>query len=359
MLLSKSLWVLATFGFLVLCGCLKKKEDSATLNSEALLGLTFKGVSFSPHDGQSVSAALVDQETQTVVTTSEVTVADGLFDIEWTELITPGKTYYIDYYADLNANGSCDSPPTDHTWRVALRNYTAEKTLEDSHNLNFFDVCPSFTETTKAEVTGTEVTVTGALQVAAAVQNEDNLTAGESVPLATVFLEGFPRSETQSDADGNFALKLQIPAGSLTESSYEIVMWHTSFQTGDNILTWDEDALRIGARQAIAIDSSSPNTVSAGTVGLSYTSRARVTVKDKATGTGVDGCWLKFPKYGAQLWFQNKTGGVFEIDYLPEGTYEMTLLCTGYQEKSTSITVSAVTEKGQLEDLGDIEIEAE
>jgi hypothetical protein len=49
-------------------------------------------------------------------------------------------SYYVDFFADHNGNGSYDAPNTDHAWRLELNNVTGDTTLNFSHNTNFTDI---------------------------------------------------------------------------------------------------------------------------------------------------------------------------------------------------------------------------
>ncbi|MGM0621947.1 MAG: T9SS type A sorting domain-containing protein, partial [Bacteroidota bacterium] len=71
------------------------------------------------------------------ITVNQVTEAD--FDIKSNSLLK-GNSYNIDFFADLNLNGSYDIPPLDHAWRLTLDNVEGDTTLFFSHNLDFTDI---------------------------------------------------------------------------------------------------------------------------------------------------------------------------------------------------------------------------
>ncbi|MBE0539129.1 MAG: T9SS type A sorting domain-containing protein [Ignavibacterium sp.] len=50
------------------------------------------------------------------------------------------KDYNIDFYADLNGNGSYNAPPADHAWRMMFNSSTGDVTSDFSHNANFVDI---------------------------------------------------------------------------------------------------------------------------------------------------------------------------------------------------------------------------
>ncbi|RME02158.1 MAG: hypothetical protein D6814_00130, partial [Calditrichaeota bacterium] len=49
-----------------------------------------------------------------------------------------GRTYWVDFYADLNQNGLYDSPPSDHTWREEFTS-EGDTQVDFTHNTNFTD----------------------------------------------------------------------------------------------------------------------------------------------------------------------------------------------------------------------------
>jgi len=106
--------------------------------------LSFSGSGFGPHEGQTLSMALVRTDTEAVVARDSATVTGGAFSFAWSGLLLDGVGYRLDYYADLNGNGQCDPPSNDHAWRVDLGTVTADVAEQVAHNTNFTDVCASF-----------------------------------------------------------------------------------------------------------------------------------------------------------------------------------------------------------------------
>ncbi len=51
-----------------------------------------------------------------------------------------GRDYTVDYYADLNRNGTYNPPPTDHAWRTTFSNATGDTALSFVHNTSFTDI---------------------------------------------------------------------------------------------------------------------------------------------------------------------------------------------------------------------------
>jgi hypothetical protein len=105
--------------------------------------LTFTGSSFSPHNGQMLKAALLAAD-NSIVARGTTTVANGAFSIVWTKPLVNAQAYKMRFYADVNANGACDAPPTDHVWEISLGTATADMTHDFPHDTNTTNVCASF-----------------------------------------------------------------------------------------------------------------------------------------------------------------------------------------------------------------------
>ena len=50
------------------------------------------------------------------------------------------KDYNIDFYADLNGNGSYNAPPADHAWRLTINSAAGDFVSNFSHNASFVDI---------------------------------------------------------------------------------------------------------------------------------------------------------------------------------------------------------------------------
>ena len=111
----------------------------------ATFDLAFSGTGFTPHNGQMLHVAVLDAATDAhVVTDQSQTVSGGTFSFNFPGVLEQGHNYHVDYYADFNGNGSCDSPPTDHVWRAEVSDVQDNVNLQVTHNTNFTDVCSSF-----------------------------------------------------------------------------------------------------------------------------------------------------------------------------------------------------------------------
>lgn len=93
-----------------------------------------------PHLGQKFETRMVDKASG--VEASRRTLAaipSPSFSVMF-DNIESGKSYWVDFYADFNGNGSYDAPPTDHAWRLEANNVTGELILNFVHNTNFTDI---------------------------------------------------------------------------------------------------------------------------------------------------------------------------------------------------------------------------
>jgi hypothetical protein len=104
----------------------------------AILTLHFSGMT--PHVGQKLEVRAVDKASSLeAVRTVLPSIPDAAFDLMPGQL-TLGRSYFIDFYADLNGNGVYDAPPTDHAWRLELDQVTGDTTLNFVHNTTFTDI---------------------------------------------------------------------------------------------------------------------------------------------------------------------------------------------------------------------------
>ncbi len=100
--------------------------------------LTVNFTGMTPHVGQTIWLAVIDQATKMEIGRVKKTAA-VTFSID-VPGIEPGKSYNVDFYADHSKNGVYNAPPTDHAWRMQLNNVTGNSTLNFAHNTNFTDI---------------------------------------------------------------------------------------------------------------------------------------------------------------------------------------------------------------------------
>jgi hypothetical protein len=96
---------------------------------------------FGPHVGQLFEAKVVHVSTGRVVGQYRLDeVPNHDFDIEIRDIVQSGEQYNVDFYADLNNNGSYDAPPADHAWRVTQIATTHGLEVTFGHGTNFTDI---------------------------------------------------------------------------------------------------------------------------------------------------------------------------------------------------------------------------
>lgn len=96
--------------------------------------------SMTPHIGQKLEVRLIDQET---MMEAGRTTLDQVPSSEFTVMlpyIESNKNYYVDFYADLNGNGTYNAPPADHAWRMELLDTEGDEDDNFVHNTNFTDI---------------------------------------------------------------------------------------------------------------------------------------------------------------------------------------------------------------------------
>jgi len=102
--------------------------------------LTVEFSEMTPHIGQEFRLYVVNSTTGSTVDSAVVnSLVSADFKVESKSLMS-GESYNINFYADLNLNGSYDAPPVDHAWQIELNNVIGDTTLFFSHNANFTDI---------------------------------------------------------------------------------------------------------------------------------------------------------------------------------------------------------------------------
>lgn len=100
--------------------------------------LTVNFTGMTPHVGQTLWLAVIDQATKKEIGRVKKTVS-ATFSVDISG-VEAGKSYNVDFYADHNKNGGYNAPPTDHAWRLQANNVTGNTTLNFAHNTTFTDV---------------------------------------------------------------------------------------------------------------------------------------------------------------------------------------------------------------------------
>lgn len=106
--------------------------------------VTFNGTGYSPHEGQTVHAMLIRADNDDPRESGTATITNGSFTFTWPLAVDDGLAYYIDFYADVDGNGTCEAG-TDHVWRVDIPAVSGNVTVNETHNTNFTAAaCGSF-----------------------------------------------------------------------------------------------------------------------------------------------------------------------------------------------------------------------
>lgn len=101
--------------------------------------LTVNFTSMTPHLGQTLWLAVIDQATKKEIGRVKKSVTEAAFAID-VPGIEAGKSYNVDFYSDHSKNGVYNAPPTDHAWRMQLNNVTDNTVLNFVHNTTFTDI---------------------------------------------------------------------------------------------------------------------------------------------------------------------------------------------------------------------------
>ncbi len=100
--------------------------------------LNFSGMN--PHVGQMLEMRIVRNDNGEEIGRTKVDAIPGPdFSVSIPQ-IELNHDYNVDFYADHNGNGSYDSPPTDHAWRLTFNSSTGNFVDNFSHNTNFVDI---------------------------------------------------------------------------------------------------------------------------------------------------------------------------------------------------------------------------
>lgn len=110
---------------------------SAASNSFSTISVNFSNMD--PHIGQALYLRIIDKSTNKETGRTKVESITSSFSVQ-IDAVIPGKSYYIDFFADFNQNNLYDAPPTDHAWRMDLDNAQGNDELNFTHNTNFTDI---------------------------------------------------------------------------------------------------------------------------------------------------------------------------------------------------------------------------
>lgn len=133
---GRTLLAAIVLGSLLLLGACSSDDDNTapadTTPPAPTRTATLSATGYTPHAGQAMHVALVNTGTSAVVATTTITVpSDGAFVVSFSQAMSDGSTYQVDFYADgdagagtTGADGVCGG--SDHVWRVAVTDADAD-----------------------------------------------------------------------------------------------------------------------------------------------------------------------------------------------------------------------------------------
>lgn len=102
--------------------------------------LTVNAQAMSPHLGQLFELRVVDTESGLEAGRTRVEILPGADFALTVPCLELGRSYDVDFYADLSNDGMYSGTPTDHAWRQTVTSTDGDVTLDFTHNTNFTDV---------------------------------------------------------------------------------------------------------------------------------------------------------------------------------------------------------------------------
>ena len=91
------------------------------------------------HLNQNLYLRVVNKGTMKETARTEQLISSADLDIV-ISAVDVGRSYFIDFFADVNSNAIYDVPPADHAWRLELDSAVGNDELDFSHNTNFTDI---------------------------------------------------------------------------------------------------------------------------------------------------------------------------------------------------------------------------
>ena len=108
------------------------------VEEESLYTLTVNFSGMTPHIGQNLWLAVIDEDSKDEIARVKEVVSESFSVV--VPGIEAGKSYTVDFFADYNGNGYYDAPPADHAWRLGIANVSGDEVLDFTHNTNFTDI---------------------------------------------------------------------------------------------------------------------------------------------------------------------------------------------------------------------------
>lgn|GEM_PF-5635285 len=320
----------------IACNKLDRPTASSAATNVVSRDLVFSGVQFTPHDSHPLKVALIDRDLDARLFIADVGIASGKFTLTKEKALVDGHRYFLDYYADVNGNQSCDAPTTDHVWRIPIDTVTSNISITDTHKMNFHDSCSSFRDVYAGPTGDMTVLITGRLLLGDSVTDARGITPGQALVGANVFVEGFADQDTVTDSTGAFRLSITMPRDqALLATERRLIMWYTQPKPGKTSADWDLADARFGATKSVALSSN----LNIGDQKLQYTKAVNFRVLSSVDQNGISTCWIHSKTLGSNLVIWSGTDGTYTVDYLPPGSYDLAVVCPGYQNATTTVTV--------------------
>ncbi len=116
------------FGMVGQVAVMEDPPDTLTINMNAM----------TPHIGQTGWLMVTDNDSGEEIERSSGTIEEN-FTLKVPGIVA-GHSYTVEIFADHNANGYYDPPPTDHAWRMEIQDAGPGEVLDFTHNTNFTDI---------------------------------------------------------------------------------------------------------------------------------------------------------------------------------------------------------------------------
>ncbi len=108
--------------------------------------LDLTGAAWSSHVGDTLYLNVVRDTDAAVVSTATTVIASGTPTLSFPGVLDGGESYTLDYFADDNANGTCESYPADHVFHQSIGTPTGDMAVTITHSGALVDNagCDSF-----------------------------------------------------------------------------------------------------------------------------------------------------------------------------------------------------------------------
>jgi hypothetical protein len=100
--------------------------DDTTGGGDSVSAVTINFTGFENTVGQDINVYLRDPQTNVIIDSIMVTPIDSSdFTVVFNSVVV-NQNYNIDFYTDVNANGTYDAPPADYAWRIPLTSLSSD-----------------------------------------------------------------------------------------------------------------------------------------------------------------------------------------------------------------------------------------